>query len=62
MTTSDSDANLALTSGEREYIRSELDTFFSTLLTAVDGFQLQDLAGRPAEGPAEAAAGGQKLG
>jgi 2-hydroxychromene-2-carboxylate isomerase len=38
------------TAGERAYIRSELDIFFSTLPTVADGFQLKTLRGGPDRG------------
>jgi len=41
MTTSDSPSSAALTSGEREYIRRELDRFFSTLPSVAEGFALR---------------------
>jgi hypothetical protein len=33
--------------GEREYIRRELDMFFSTLPTVAEGFQLKTWRGGP---------------
>jgi 2-hydroxychromene-2-carboxylate isomerase len=38
------------TAGEREYIRRELDRFFSTLPTVADGFQLRVWRGGPQAG------------
>ena len=38
------------TAGEREYIRRELDMFFSTLPTVADGFQLRTWRGGPNAG------------
>jgi len=38
------------TSAERDYIRSELDMFFSTLPTAAEGFQLRTWRGGPKAG------------
>ncbi len=35
-------ASAVLTPGERDYIRRELDMFFSTLPTVAEGFQLRD--------------------
>jgi len=35
------------TAGEREYIRRELDMFFSTLPSVADGFQLKTWRGGP---------------
>ena len=39
-----------LTPGERAYIRRELDMFFSTLPTVVEGFQLKTWRGGPEAG------------
>jgi len=44
MTTSDSPSGADFTPAEREYIRRELDQFFSTLPSVAEGFQL---IGRP---------------
>jgi len=38
------------TPGEREYIRRELDMFFSTLPTVAEGFQLKTWRGGPEAG------------
>jgi len=38
------------TAGERDYIRRELDVFFSTLPTVADGFQLKRWRGGPRTG------------
>jgi hypothetical protein len=38
------------TAGERDYIRRELDTFFSTLPRVADGFQLKTWRGGPFAG------------
>jgi hypothetical protein len=38
------------TPGEREYIRRELDQFFSTLPTVTEGFQLRTWRGGPQRG------------
>ena len=38
------------TSGEREYIRRELDQFFSTLPSVAEGFQLRTWRGGPQKG------------
>jgi hypothetical protein len=38
------------TSGERDYIRGQLDRFFSTLPTVADGFQLKTWRGGPEAG------------
>jgi hypothetical protein len=38
------------TSGERDYIRRELDMFFSTLPTVAEGFQLKTWRGGPQAG------------
>jgi hypothetical protein len=39
-----------LTSAEREYVRRELDQFFSTLPTVAEGFQLNTWRGGPKKG------------
>ena len=50
MMTSDSRTSAALTSLEREYIRRELDSFFSTLPSVAEGFQLRTWRGGPHKG------------
>ena len=50
MSTSVSPSAMALTPGEREYIRRELDQFFGTLPTAAEGFQLRIWRGGPQKG------------
>ena len=50
MTTSDSRTSAALTSLEREYIRRELGSFFSTLPSVAEGFQLRTWRGGPQKG------------
>ncbi len=40
----------AFTAGERDYIRRELDIFFSTLPTVAEGFQLKTWRGGPEAG------------
>ena len=40
----------AFTSSERDYIRRQLDRFFSTLPTVADGFQLKTWRGGPEAG------------
>jgi hypothetical protein len=50
MMTSDNHASAVLTSGEREYIRRELDTFFGTLPSVAEGFQLKTWRGGPLKG------------
>jgi hypothetical protein len=40
----------AFTSGERDYLRRELDRFFSTLPSVADGFQLRTWRGGPQAG------------
>ena len=40
----------AFTSGERDYIRRQLDRYFSTLPTVADGFQLKTWRGGPEAG------------
>ena len=40
----------SFTPGERDYIRRELDQFFSTLPTVADGFQLKIWRSRPQAG------------
>ena len=53
MTTSDSPSASAFTSAERDYIRRELDQFFSTFPYVAEGLSVKDLARRPAEGPTQ---------
>ena len=50
MTTSDSLSGADLTPAEREYIRRELDQFFSTLPSVAEGFQLRTWRGGPQKG------------
>ncbi len=51
MTASDPIANTAaFTPGERDYVRRELDQFFSTLPSVADGFQLRTWRGGPQAG------------
>ena len=51
MTASDPIANtVAFTPGERDYIRRELDQFFSTLPSVANGFQLRTWRGGPQAG------------
>ena len=50
MTTSKSALIAGFTSSEREYIRRELDQFFSTLPTVADGFSLKIWRGGPQKG------------
>jgi len=45
MSTFDPTATAAFTPGERDYIRHELDRFFSTLPSVADGFQLRTWRG-----------------
>ncbi len=45
MSKSDTTATAAFTSGERDYIRRELDRFFSTLPSVADGFQIRTWRG-----------------
>ena len=40
----------AFTPGERDYVRRELDQFFSTLPSVADGFQLRTWRGGPQAG------------
>jgi len=47
MVTSESPSSVDFTSGEREYIRRELDQFFSTLPSVAEGFQLRTWRGGP---------------
>ena len=47
------------TPGERDYIRRELDMFFSALPTVAEGFQLKSWRGGPQAGTAKALAGRQ---
>jgi hypothetical protein len=42
--------NAGLTTGERNYIRRELDIFFSTLPSVAEGFQLKTWRGGPDAG------------
>jgi hypothetical protein len=50
MPTSGSHANEMLNSAEREHIRCELDSFFGTLPSVADGFQLRTRRGGPQKG------------
>ena len=50
MSTSDPTTVAAFTPGERDYIRRELDRFFSTLPSVADGFQLRTWRGGPQAG------------
>jgi hypothetical protein len=50
MTPSDNPTASGFTSAEREYIRRELDQFFSTLPSVADGFQLRTWRGGPQKG------------
>ncbi len=50
MSTSDPITAAAFTPGERDYIRRELDRFFSTLPSVADGFQLRTWRGGPQAG------------
>ena len=50
MTTSDSPSGADLTPAEREYIRRELDQFFSTLPSVAEGFQLRTWRGGQQKG------------
>ena len=51
MTAPDPIANTAaFTPGERDYMRRELDQFFSTLPSVADGFQLRTCRGGPQAG------------
>jgi hypothetical protein len=45
-----SEVIVTFTSGERDYIRGQLDRFFSTLPTVADGFQLKTWRGGPEAG------------
>jgi hypothetical protein len=44
------EAPVAFTSAERDYIRRELDMFFSTFPSVADGFQLKTWRGGPQAG------------
>jgi hypothetical protein len=44
---SDMEAPTAFTAAERNYIRLQLDMFFSTLPSVADGFQLKTWCGSP---------------
>jgi len=50
MTKSEPTAADAFTTGERDYIRRELDRFFSTLPSVADGFQIRTWRGGPQAG------------
>jgi len=50
MTTPETAAVATFTPSERDYIRRELDMFFSTLPSVADGFQLKTWRGGPAAG------------
>jgi hypothetical protein len=50
MTLSENPAVSGFTPAEREYIRRELDQFFSTLPSVADGFQLRTWRGGPQKG------------
>jgi hypothetical protein len=50
MITSDSPSASAFTSAERDYIRRELDQFFSTFPSVAEGFQLRTWRGGPQKG------------
>ena len=50
MTTTDSHATEVLSSVERDYIRRELDMFFSTLPSVAEGFQLRTWRGGAQKG------------
>ena len=50
MSTPKTTAPAAFTPGERDYIRRELDQFFSTLPSVADGFQLRTWRGGPQAG------------
>ncbi len=58
MTASDGLA-ASFTRAERDYIRHELDQFFSTFPSVAEGFQLRDLARRPAKGRTKAVTASQ---
>lgn len=53
MTTSRSGSQAAFTPGERDYIRRELDMFFSTYPTVAEGFQLKTWRAGPQAGQAK---------
>jgi hypothetical protein len=50
MTKMQTSPGAGFTSGERDYIRRELDMFFSTLPTVAEGFQLKKWRGGPETG------------
>ncbi len=50
MTTSDRPCRAEFTPSERDYIRRELDRFFSTLPSVAEGFQLRTWRGGPQKG------------
>ena len=47
--------------GERAYIRSELDRYFTTLPTVAEGFQLRTWRGGPQAGQPKLPPGGKSL-
>ncbi len=53
MTNLQSGAAAGFTPGERDYIRRELDMFFSTYPRVADGFQLKTWRGGPQAGQAK---------
>ena len=50
MSTPETNTPAAFTPGERDYVRRELDRFFSTLPSVADGFQLRTWRGGPQAG------------
>jgi hypothetical protein len=50
MSTSPTIATAGFSPAERDYVRRELDVFFSTLPTAAEGFQLRIWRGGPRKG------------
>ena len=50
MMMSNSHDSAVLTAGEREYIRRELNSFFGTLPSVAEGFQLRTWRGGPLKG------------
>ena len=60
--TQDSSVDAAgLTAGERDYIRRELDMFFSTLPTVAEGFQLKTWRGGAKAGQPKLPPAGQSM-
>ena len=61
MTKDNSNDAACLTTGERDYIRRELDMFFSTLPTVAEGFQLKTWRGGVKAGQPKVPPAGQSM-